>query len=340
MGGSVDAALRLAQPSGMKALVTGAAGFLGAWLVRLLLERGHSVRAMVRPGHPLGALEGLGVEEARGDVTDPSSLVRAVEGCDVVFHLAGVRRAARREDFMRVNAEATRLLLDACVEGAPRLSRFVLAGSIAAAGPSREGKREEDPLEPVEWYGQSKADAERIALSYADRLPVAVARPPRVIGPGDHENLFFFKLVKAGVLLTVTGEPRPLSFVDVEDCVRGLLLLAERPEARGQAFFLASRERTDVEGLQRQAAQALGVSPWTVPVAPLALRGVAALADAVTTLTGRRLPLNRKLAEQILAPGWTCDPGKAERLLGFRTEVSLATSIQRAARWYVDHHWL
>lgn len=324
----------------MKALVTGAAGFLGAWLVRLLLERGHEVRAMVRPGRPLGALEGLGVEEARGDVTDPSSLVRAVQGCDAVFHLAGVRRSARREEFMRVNAEATRLLLDACLEGAPRLSRFVLAGSITAAGPSRDGKREEDPLAPVEWYGESKAEAERIALSYADQLPVAVARPPRVTGPGDRENLLFFRLVKAGFLFTFSGGPRPLSFVDVEDCVRGLLLLAERPEAKGQAFFLASRERTDVESLQREAARALGVSPRTIRLPPLVLGGAAALADAVSSVTGVRLPLNRKLAHQILAPGWTCDPGKAERLLGFEAKVSLSASIERAARWYVDHHWL
>jgi len=324
----------------MKALVTGAAGFLGAWLVRLLLERGHSVRAMVRPGHPLGALEGLGVEEARADVTDAGSLVRAVRGCDVVFHLAGVRRAAKREEFMRVNAEATRLLLDACLEGAPGLSRFVLAGSITAAGPSREGKREEDPLEPAEWYGESKADAERIALSFADRLPVAVARPPRVTGPGDRENLLFFKLVKAGFLFTFSGEPRPLSFVDVEDCVRGFLLLAERPEAKGQAFFLASRERTDVEGLQREAARALGVSPRTIRLPAAVLGAAATLADAVTTVTGMRLPLNRKLARQILAPGWACDPGKAERLLGFEAKVPLAASIERAARWYLDHHWL
>ncbi len=324
----------------MRALVTGASGFLGGWLVRLLLERGLEVRALVRPGRGLGSLEGLGLELARGDVADGASLARAVRGCDVVFHLAGVRRAPRREDFFRVNAEATRTLLEACLAAAPRLERFVLAGSLAACGPSREGKREEDGFDPREWYGESKAEAERIALSYAGRMPVAVARPPRIVGPGDRENLFFFKLVRAGFLLGVSGPPRPLSFVDVEDCARGLVLLAERPAAVGESFFLASSERTDLEALQGEVARALGVRPRRVRVPVAALRAAAAVADGASLVLRTRLPLNRKLAEQILAPGWTCDPSKARKLLGFVARVSLAESIGRAARWYRDQGWL
>jgi nucleoside-diphosphate-sugar epimerase len=324
----------------MKALVTGANGFLGAWLVRLLLERGHGVRGLVRPGRALGALEGLGIEEARGDVTDPPSLARAVEGCDWVFHLAGIRRAPRREDFMRVNAEATRTLLAACLAGAPALKRFVLAGSLAAAGPSREGRREEDGLAPVEWYGESKAEAERIALSFGDRLPVTVARPPRIVGPGDRENLFFFKLAKAGLVLTFSGPPRPLSFVDVEDCARGFLVLAERPEAAGQSFFLASPERTDLESLQLEVARALGVRPRKIRLRPWILKAAAAAADAASVVARARFPLNRKLAAQLLAPGWTCDPAKARRVLGFEASVSLGQSVARAARWYQEQGWL
>jgi uncharacterized protein YbjT (DUF2867 family) len=85
----------------MRALVTGANGFLGTWLVRRLLSSGHAVRALVRPGSALGALSGLGAEEARGDVTDPGSLSSAVRGCDVVFHLAGIRRAPVRGGAVR-----------------------------------------------------------------------------------------------------------------------------------------------------------------------------------------------------------------------------------------------
>ncbi|HEY6002610.1 MAG TPA: NAD-dependent epimerase/dehydratase family protein [Anaeromyxobacter sp.] len=320
----------------MRALVTGAGGFLGTALVRALLARGDSVRALVRAPNPAIALPG--VEAQAGDATDADSVRRAVRGCDVVFHLAGVRRSTNAAEFMRVNAGSTRIALEACLAEAPRLSRFVLAGSLAASGPSRTPRREDQPLSPTEPYGASKAEAERIALAHADRLPVAIARPPRIMGPGDRENLLFFRIARRGLALSF-GD-RPLSWIDVDDCARGLLLLAEREEARGEAFFLASPETITAEGLMAESARALGVRSRRVPVPAPLLRGVAAAADLVSDVTGRRLPLNRKLAAQVLAPGWVCDPSKARARLGFEARTPFAESIARAARWYLDRGWL
>ncbi len=321
----------------MRALVTGAAGFLGQALVRALTVRGDAVRALVRRPEP--ALDRPGVEVQLGDATDPRALLAAVHGVEVVFHLAGLRRAAERDSFWRVNVGSTRLLLDACADQAPGLRRFVLAGSRAASAPSATGCREEEPLRPAEWYGESKAEAERVAFLYRDRLPVTVARPPRIMGAGDKENLLFFKLAKAGWALGFGG-PRPLSWIDVDDCAQGLLLLADRPEAVGEAFFLASDERSSVQGLMEAAGRALGVETRRVDVPAPILSGAAALADLVTRLTGRTLPLNRKLARQVLAPGWVCDTDKARARLGFTAPTPLSDSMARAARWYLERGWL
>jgi len=165
-----------------------------------------------------------------------------------------------------------------------------------------------------------------------------VARPPRIMGPGDRENLLFFRIARAGLALSF-GD-RPLSWIDVDDCARGFLLLGGRPEARGEAFFLASPEPTSAEGLMREAARALGVRARRVRVPAALLRAAALAADLATRLTGRRLPLNRKLAAQVLAPGWVCDPSKARARLGFEATTTLAASIDRAARWYRAHGWL
>jgi nucleoside-diphosphate-sugar epimerase len=324
----------------MRALVTGANGFLGAWLVRRLRAEGHSVRALVRPGSEPGPLAGLDVELARGDVTDAAGLPEAVRDRDVIFHLAGIRRAPRREDFFRVNAEGTRLLLEACAAHAPGLARFVLCGSLASVGPSAVPRREEEPFAPREWYGESKAESERLTLSFADRLPVTVARPTRITGPGDKENLLFFRLASRGIHLAFGRQERPLSWVDVEDCARAMVLLAERPEAVGQAFFVASPDLTSIEGLQREVARALGRRTRTVNIPPAALRGIASLADVASRLLGRHLPINRKLVEQVLAPGWVCDPGKARRVLGFETRVTLRDSLDRSAAWYREVGWI
>lgn len=325
----------------MRALVTGGNGFLGTWLVRALVARGDEVTCLLRPTADVSGLAGLRYTPVAGDVLDAGALRRAVENQDVVFHLAGIRRAATREDFMRVNAEGTRLLCEAMVATGAR-PRLVLAGSLAASGPSspERPRVEEDPFQPEEWYGESKAEAERIAFSYADRLPVTVVRPPRILGPGDHENLTFFKLVRRGLRLEVGGGPRPLTLVDVEDVVDLMLLLAEREEALGQAFFVAGAEHYSLERIQDLAAKALGVHPRTVRLSPTMLKALAAVADGVTRATGRRLPLNRKLARQLLAPAWTCSGEKAERVLGFRPQRDVESSIERSARWYQQQGWL
>jgi nucleoside-diphosphate-sugar epimerase len=321
----------------MTILVTGAGGFLGQALVRALRVRGDAVRALVRRPEP--ALVRPGVEVILGDATDPKVLAAAVEGAEVVFHLAGLRRATERDAFWRVNVGATRLLLDACVAGAPALRRFVLAGSRAASAPSATGCREEEPAAPVEWYGESKAEAERVAFLYLDRLPVTVARPPRIMGAGDRENLIFFKLARRGWALGFGGD-RPLSWIDVDDCAQGMLLLADRPEAVGQAFFLASDQRTSVQGVMLAAAEALGVPARRVDVPGPVLSAAARLADLVSRVSGRKLPLNRKLAQQLLAPGWVCDTGKARSLLGFTAPTPLHDSMARAARWYRERGWV
>ena len=325
----------------MRVLVTGANGFMGAWLARRLSERGDRVRCLVRRSADRTSLQGLDVEYAEGDVTDPASLERAVAGVDAVLHLAGIRRAPERQSFMRVNAEGTRNVCEAMVRAGGR-RRLVLCGSLAAMGPSTPERPhvEDDPFSPSEWYGESKAEAERIAFSYRDRLSVTVARPPRILGPGDRENLPFFKLGNAGIRLAIGGGPRPLSLVDVEDVVDFLVLALEHPAADGEAFFVTSPEVMTFEALQDAGARALGRRTRTLPLSPLVLRALASGADVVSRTTGRHLPLNRKLARQLLAPAWTCSGEKAARLLGFHAARGLQASVERSVAWYRAKDWL
>ncbi|MCY1043803.1 SDR family NAD(P)-dependent oxidoreductase [Corallococcus sp. bb12-1] len=332
----------------MNALITGAGGFLGTWLARALVARGDRVSCLLRPSTDARelekALEGHPWKRVLGDVTDRASLEEAVKGVDVVFHLAGIRRAAQRDEFIRVNAGGTRLLCEAlaALPGPAPKPRLVMCGSLASHGPSTPERPhvEEDAFHPHEWYGESKAEAERIAFSFKDRLPVTVIRPPRILGPGDRENLSFFKLAKQGIRLELVGGPRPLSLVDVEDVVDLLIVLAERPEALGEAFFCAGPERLTLEEMQDLGAKALGYHPRTVRMPPAVLTALATAADGVTRLTGKKLPLNRKLARQLLAPAWTCSGAKAERLLGFRPRRNLAESITRSGEWYRAQGWL
>ncbi|MBM4380111.1 MAG: NAD-dependent epimerase/dehydratase family protein [Deltaproteobacteria bacterium] len=325
----------------MKALVTGAGGFLGHALCRRLCEAGHGVRALVREGSDRSLLSGLPVSFVQGDVTHPDSLRPAVEGVEVVFHLAGLRRAPVRGLFQEVNVEGTRHVCEAMVTaGTPR--RLVFAGSLSALGPSRPGHPhgESAPFAPAEWYGESKRDAEVLTHGYGDRLEVSTIRPVRILGPGDRENLAFFRLVSRGLRLELGGGPRPLCMVDVEDVVTQMMLQATHPAAVGEAFFCASPEEVSLEWLQEEVASELGVHPRTLHLPPAVLTALAAVADGASQLTGRHLPLNRKLARQLLAPAWTCRADKAERLLGHRSARPLSASVRASARWYREQGWL
>lgn len=296
------------------------------------------VRCLVRSSS--AALAGLPVDIMYGDVVDGASLRPAVEGCEVVFHLAGIRRAPSRELFFRVNAEGTRALCEAMSASKPR-RRLVLCSSLAASGPSSatRPKQEEDPLEPRDWYGESKAEAERIASSFAAAIDLTIARPCRILGPGDRENLFFFKLAKKGWRLSIAGGPRPLSLIDVDDVVSLLVLMASRPEANGQIFFAADGEAT-LEELQDAVAEALGQKPRKLCLRPSTLRVLGAVADGASQISGKYLPLSRKLVQQLLAPAWTCSGAKAQRVLGFRPRRSIPESIQRSLAWYQQRGWL
>lgn len=323
-----------------RCLITGANGFVGAHLAKALLARGDTVRCLVRPQSSASSLAGLAVERAAGDVTDPRSLAEAMRRIEVVFHLAGTRRGASRDDFMRVNADGTRLVCEAMISAGAR--RLVYCGSLAASGPSTADRPriESDPFEPTEWYGESKAAGEEVAFSFKDRLEITSIRPSRILGPGDHENLTFFKLVKRGFVLRLSGPRRPLSMVDVDDVVSQMLLQADRPEAVGEAFFCSSDEQTSVTELMETVATMMGKKTRTLFVPATVLSAVGRGADVVSKVSGKRLPVNRKLARQLLASGWTCSIDKAKTRLGYRPSRTIFDSLRRSYDSYVALHWL
>src|SRR5512143_719814 len=186
----------------MKALLTGASGFIGSHLADALLAHGYSVRVLLRRSSSLEWLEDQRLERVYGDLFDKEALRMAVSDVDYVYHLAGLTKAKKREEYFRANHLGTKNLLEAVQEKAPRLQRFVHVSSQAAVGPSPTVAPidETAPAKPITSYGQSKWAAEQECRQFSRHLPVTIVRPPAVFGPRDRDILEFFRSASRGIL--------------------------------------------------------------------------------------------------------------------------------------------
>jgi nucleoside-diphosphate-sugar epimerase len=316
----------------MKALVTGASGFIGRRLVAELVRRGEATACLVRPTTNTAPLRGMPVEFVPGDLGDAASLVPAVKGRDYVFHLAGIIQAVDGPAFEAANALGTRNLVDACLQAAPAIKKFVFVSSIAAAGPSPPGRTltEADEPRPVSAYGRSKLAAERIVMEAGTRMPVTIVRPPNVLGPGSKELIRAIGLLRKR-LVPALGDDRPrTSLVDVDDLVEALLLAAENPQSAGRTYFVTDGRAYAWPEITAAVAEKLGVKRLTVKV-PFAVQMLAAWLAETAARLNRKPPL---LTREIVRAGrdyfWLYDGSKIERDLGFRAKFGMRDSVRRA----------
>jgi len=329
----------MAEP--IRCLVTGAAGFVGSYLVEALVGRGHEVSCLVRKTSNLAWLKGLPVHFVYGDVVDPDSLTTAVVGVDYVYHVAGLTKVLRDVDYFRVNTGGTANLLRACAAADGAYRRIVLVSSLSALGPPRDGRLlvEDDPARPITPYGLSKHLAEALAASYAGRLPITVVRPSAIYGPRDREALVVFQWVSRG-LRPVTRQKRLFSLIHVRDLASGLVLAAEHPAGVGRTYHLANDEPESLEGVSALIAEALRRRALTLRLPPAAFMMAAGLSELAGKLQGRPQILDRNKALEATQASWVCDTRRAREELGFRTAIDVREGVRETAEWYRKAGWL
>lgn len=326
----------------MKALVTGASGFIGSHLVDALVQRGDQVRCLVRNTNHLGWVKDSPVEFVVGNCREKDSLNQAVQDVDQVFHLAGATAAVKEKTYFEVNGFGTENLVLACIENNPRLQKFISISSQAAAGPCRsEGqKNESDPCEPVSPYGKSKLLGEKLALSHAHELPLLILRPCAVYGPRDKGFYTLCKGLSRRINPVLAANDQHISMCHVQDLVRGILLAAETRTESGEIFFLSDGHDYRMAEIGDIFAQAMAINPLRLRLPRQMLFGMAFVAECFSRLTGKPSIMSRGKVEEMIQKNWLCDITKARTVLGFAPRISLARGAELTIAWYKKENWL
>ena len=273
-------------------LLTGGTGFVGSAVVRVLLEAGHLVRALVRPNSDRRNLAGLGVELAEGSLEDSQSLARAVGGCRYLFHVAADYRlwVPERDAMFRTNVEGTRDLLTAAISAG--VERVVYTSSVATLGLVPEGSADEETPSSAEDmigpYKRSKFLAEEVVrrLVAEHGLPAIIVNPSTPLGARDLKPTPTGRLILEAARGHMPGYvDTGLNIVHVDDVAAGHLAAAETGRI-GERYILGG-ENISLEHLLAEVAQLVGIRPPHVRVPYSVAYPVAIGAELVARATGR-----------------------------------------------------
>jgi dihydroflavonol-4-reductase len=317
-------------------LVTGGAGFIGRHLVSALRAQGRRVRVLVRHADAARSLADIGAEPIVGDLLDPAAVVRAASGVRAVFHLAGQLFVPdlKPEDYSRLHVDATIALLKASA-AANRLDFFVLCSTTGVHGPTGAlPAREDDPGHPQNAYEVTKAAAERAAADIARdvSVPLVIARPGLVYGPGDRHLLGWFRAIRGGYYRVIGAGRNRLHPIYVDDLVRALLLCASAARPVCRAYHLVGSQAVTMNELSDAIGAAVGHKVPRIHLpAPLAF-ALGAVLEALP-VPRRALPLTRSRVRFMLQ-NRAYDGNRAREELGFTPSVDLADGLARTVAWY------
>lgn len=322
----------------MKAFVTGATGFVGSHVARVLAQQGADLRLLVRPGSDLGNIRELKAEQVVGDLRDPASLEKATAGCDVIFHVAADYRLWVRDpgQMYRSNVEGTRAVLDAARKNGVR--RVVYTSSVATMGFTANGRPADENsavslAAMIGHYKRSKFMAEELAIAAGrSGMNVMVVNPSTPVGERDIKPTPTGRIVvdfmkKKFPAYVDTG----LNLVDVTECARGHVAALEKGRS-GERYILGG-ENLRLKQILDKLAAITGLPSPKIRV-PYAVALATGIVDEM--FTGRILGREPRATIDAVRMGrkkMFVSSAKAERELGWKA-TSVDDALRRAVEWF------
>ncbi len=331
--------------SGKKMLVTGATGFVGGHLTRRLLRDGFDVSILVRSTSDrniVEELERLGAKVYYGDVADRESVFKAIEGKDIVFHIAALFRQAKFPDevYWDVNVRGTENVLDAAEEfGCERVVHCSTIGvhSHIVDPPADEN----EDYRPGDIYQVTKCEGEKLAKARFEsgRVKGTIIRPAMIWGDGDRRLLKLFRGV-AKRRFPIIGDGKTLThWIYVHDLVQSFILAAEKDAAVGQTYIIAGKQPQTIEEVVDAVAEAAGVKPLPIKIPAAPVQALGSVVECVCKPLGIEPPIYRRRVD-FFTKDRCFDTSKAESELGFQAANDFRTEVKKIYQWYNQAGWL
>ncbi|MDP3888617.1 MAG: NAD-dependent epimerase/dehydratase family protein [bacterium] len=325
-------------------LVTGAAGFIGSHLVDVLVAKGYRVRCFVRKKDNLEFLPNKNIEIFYGDITDKRSILPAIKGVDIVYHLAAKTDFAGKNwnEYYRPNVLGTQNLIDLAVK--EKVRSFIFFSTIRVIG-LRDCKQPVNELavyNPLNFYDRSKYEAEKkLFEAYHElKLPITIIRPTSVYGPRDRGTYYsFFKAIAAGKFFLIGSGKNLVSFVNVKNVVEAAILAKDSLKAVGQVYFINDDRAYTMKEFSSQIARAFGKQLPRLRLPIVSAYVVSYFLSGCARVLGFKPILTPERVKN-LTLNYVFDIKKAKRDLGYKPKIGLVEGVQETAQWYKKHDWI
>ena len=330
------------------AMVTGATGLLGSYVVERLLADGWAVRTLVRDSGRSGWLSRIGAEVRRGDVLDVPQFAAVTRGCELLVHAAAaIFHRDGWEGYARSNIQGTANAITAAQDAGARLVQVSSVAVYGAGGRYRANGRKTDedvelaPLPASAWYARSKRDSEALVLEAhaAGRVWATAVRPSVIYGERDRQFVpRMARLIERGLVPIIDGGRSTMAIVHAANVADGIVRAATAEAAGGRAYNLADDFPVTVADFFRLGAEGIGVEPRTIRVPRRVARAGAAIIERIGPLIGvNRSVASAKASLDFITRDNPFSSDRARAELGWAPYVTPEAGVPAAFRWWRMH---